>query len=81
MVMKRLLTKGTLIHIMVAGRPSVPGGAGADGFPVHWVGVTVGAFVAGVADTSIFQVTKQTCHERYEGAALVIYRGHQQSYG
>lgn len=53
--------KRTLIHIMVAGRPSVPGGAGADGFPVHWVGVTVGAFVAGVADTSIFQVTKQTC--------------------
>lgn len=54
-------TKRTFVHIMVAGRPGVAGGAGADGLAVHWVGVTVGAFVAGVANTSVIQVTKQTC--------------------
>ena len=53
-------TQSTLIHVLAAGWPCVPRGAGADGFAVDRVGVTVGALVAGVADARIVEVAQQT---------------------
>lgn len=53
-------TQSTLIHVLAAGWPRVPRGAGADGLAVDRVGVTVGALVAGVADARIVEVAQQT---------------------
>lgn len=53
-------TQSTLIHVLAAGWPRVPRGAGADGLAVDRVGVTVRALVAGVADARIVEVAQQT---------------------
>lgn len=53
-------TQGTLVHVLAAGWPCVPRGAGADGFAVDRVRVTVGTLVARVTDAGIIQVAKQT---------------------
>lgn len=60
-MLTRVGTQSTLIHVLAAGWPCVPRGAGADGFAVDRVGVTVGALVAGVADARIVEVAQQTC--------------------
>lgn len=52
-------TQRALVHVLAAGRPRVPRGAGADGLAVHGVGVAVGALVAGVADAGIVEVAQQ----------------------
>lgn len=53
-------TQSTLIHVLAAGWPRVPRGAGADGLAVDRVGVAVGALVAGIADARIVEVAQQT---------------------
>lgn len=50
-------TKGALVNIQITGRPCVAWGAGANCLAVDWVGVTVGAFLTGVADAGIIEVT------------------------
>lgn len=52
-------TQRALVHVLAAGRPRVPRGAGADGLAVHGVGVAVGALVAGVADAGVVEVAQQ----------------------
>lgn len=58
------LTKGTLVYVQVAGRACVAGRTGADCLAVDWIGVTVGALLAGVADAGVIEVAQQTCNEK-----------------
>ena len=62
-------TQRALVHILAAGRPRVPRGAGADGLAIDGVGVAVGALVAGVADAGVVQVAQQTWAWRWGSAA------------
>lgn len=57
-MLTRVGTQSTLIHVLAAGWPRVPRGAGADGLAVDGVRVAVGALVAGVADTRIVEVAQ-----------------------
>lgn len=60
-MLTRVGTQSTLIHVLAAGWPCIPRGAGADGLAVDRVGVAVGALVARVADARIVEVAQQTC--------------------
>lgn len=57
-------TQGTLIHVLAAGRACVARGAGADGLAIDRIGVAVRAFIAGVADTGVVEVTQQAWEQR-----------------
>lgn len=48
---------------MVAGSTNKASRAGADGAAVQRVSVTHGTLITGVADTSIIQMTEQTCRD------------------
>lgn len=60
------LTNGTLVHVLVTGPTDEASWACADGTAVQRVGVTHCTFVAGVTDTGIIQVAKQTCRKKSE---------------
>lgn len=54
-------TNGTFIHVLVAGSTNKASRAGADGAAVQRVSVTHCPLITGVTDTSIIQMTEQTC--------------------
>lgn len=72
-MLTRVGTQCTLVHILIAGRPSITRWAGTNGLASHRVGVTVGALVAGVADTGVIQVAQQACSPM---GTLAVERGH-----
>lgn len=61
-----IFTQCTLINILITGSPEVSRGAGAKMVSIDRVGVTVGAFLTGVTDAGIFQLTQQTWRENME---------------
>lgn len=54
-------SKSALIGVLVAGGPRVTRWTGANGLAIDWVGVTVGALLAGVTDAGIIKMAQQTC--------------------
>lgn len=53
-------TQGALVHILIARGSDVSRRAGAEVVPADGVGVTVGAFLTGVADAGVVQLAQQS---------------------
>ena len=66
------LTNGTLIHVLVASSTCETRWTGTDGPAIHWVSVTDGILVTGVADTSIVQMTQKSWERVSRGQGKTI---------
>lgn len=72
-VLTRVCTKRAFINVLVTGWADITQRTGTDGPATDWIGITVGAFLTGITNTSIIQVTQQTCAS---GRAFAEERGH-----
>lgn len=57
----RVGSQSALINVLVAGGPRVARWTGANSLAIYWVGVTVGALLAGVTDAGVIEMAQQTC--------------------
>lgn len=55
-----LFTQRALVHILIAGSPEVPRGAGAEVKSADGAGVAVGALLTRVADAGVVQLTQES---------------------
>lgn len=60
-MLTRVCTQRAFINVLVTGWADITKRTGTDGLAIDWIGITIGAFLTGITNAGIIQVTQQTC--------------------